>query len=119
MATQTLPNVLPDCRAKVARGAQRLGGVNWVSVFCANCGNPGPLVPEENTNFAFYLCNACYETHGQIAGTMAMPDEVFFAKVKEAQIEKYGRELSAYETSEALKNSDHILNKLARERPGG
>jgi hypothetical protein len=38
-------------------------------------------VPEENMTFAFYLCNACYEQYGAIAGMMAVPDDVFFAQI--------------------------------------
>lgn len=47
--------------------------------------------------FMFYLCNKCAETHGQIAGTMMMPDEVFFEKLRLEQLETHGHYLSEAE----------------------
>ena len=41
----------------------------------------------------------------------------FWAKVREAQMEKYGRLLNPLEQIEALKDEHHILAKLAREGP--
>jgi len=120
MATSGPPNILPDSRMKnpttVIRGT--LGGfpVNLVPVFCANCGAGGPYVPAENMTFAFYLCNPCAEKWGAIVGTYMMPDEVFWGKVKEAQIEKYGRELSGPEIVEMLKDENSIFSKLAKDR---
>ena len=77
--------VLPDSRAKVTRGAIRGPNCSWIPIFCANCGTPGGLVPEENMTFAFWLCNPCWEKHGAIAATYVMPDEVFWAEVAEEQ----------------------------------
>jgi hypothetical protein len=75
-------DLLPDSRLQHREcGTIRGPGGNWVPIFCANCGAPGGVVPEENMTFAFYLCNACYEQYGAIAGTMAVPDEVFFAQI--------------------------------------
>lgn len=82
-------DTLPDSRANRATGvvsgvfrpAPRFGRLNWVPIFCANCGAEGGLVPEAHTTFAFWLCNYCWESHGEIAGTMAVPDEVFWADV--------------------------------------
>ena len=113
---------LPDSRLKDKdKGNVRLPfantmPMNWVPIFCANCGAPGGWVPEESTTFAFYLCNPCAEKWSPLAGTMAVPDEVFWQKVKDAQIEKYGRELTAPEVVEALKDENSILTKLAKDR---
>jgi hypothetical protein len=115
-----MADILPDCRAKqptkVIKGTLGAFRLNMVPVYCGNCGVSGPLVPMENMTFAFWLCKKC-EKFGAIAGTMQMPDEVFWAKVKEAEIEKYERELNPAETAEALKDGDSILSKLARDRP--
>ena len=108
--------VLPDSRLKRPVGIKFRGGVAWQPIFCANCGADGGLVPEENCNFAFYLCDPCHDKHGAVAGTMVMPDEVFWAKVQSAQIEKYGRVLSPDEQIEALKSTDSLLSKLAKDR---
>ena len=116
-------DTLPDSRLKDAgKGIVRLPfanlcPMNWVPIFCANCGAAGGYVPEENCTFAFYLCNACAEKWSPLAGTMAVPDEVFWQKVKEAQIEKYGRELTAPEVEAALKDGDSILARLAKDAP--
>jgi hypothetical protein len=74
-------------------------------------------VPEENCDFAFWLCNNCAERHGAIADTYMMPDEVYWAKVSEFQLEKYGRHLTPQELEQALDDPTHPLHRLARERP--
>jgi hypothetical protein len=43
-------------------------------------------------------------------------DEVFWQRVKQAQLEKYGREMTGEEVAEALKDEHHMLSKLARDR---
>jgi hypothetical protein len=88
-----------------------------VPIFCANCGKPGGYVPSENCTFAFYLCNPCAEKWSPLAGTLAVPDEVFWQKVKDAQIEKYGRELTAAEIQAALADQESVLAKLAKDAP--
>lgn len=78
-------DVLPDSRAQRTVGAQQIGMAWWVPIYCANCGAKGGMVPEDNCTFAFWLCNNCWETHGAIAGTMAVPDELFWARLKAEQ----------------------------------
>lgn len=111
-------NILPDCRMKNPKRVIRHFWFGWmVEVYCGNCGKPLPLlVPEKNCNFVFWLCDPCYETHGTIAGMYVEPDVVFWEKVKQAQLEEFGRELSGPEIVEALKDENHILAKLARDR---
>jgi hypothetical protein len=67
-------------------------------------------------DFAFYLCVPCSEKYGQIPNTMMVPDEVFWQKVKEAQIEKYGRELTPNEIVIELEDKSSMLTKIARDR---
>jgi hypothetical protein len=114
--------ILPDSRLKDNRGTVRLPfanrmPMNWVPIFCANCGAPGGWVPEDTTTFAFYLCNPCAEKWSPLAGTMAVPDEVFWQKVRDAEMEQYGRVLSTPEVIEALNNPESVLSKLAKEAP--
>jgi len=109
-------NLLPDSRCSrvfTSKGVVFRYGVPWIPIFCANCGCDGGLVPEENTTFAFYLCQGCEDKFGQIAGTYMMPDEVFWAKVKESQ-EKYGRWLKPNELAVVLE-SDRDLQLLKKE----
>jgi hypothetical protein len=74
-------DTLPESRMQHPKGA-KLTELGWsVPIFCANCGASGGWVPEENCNFAFYLCDPCHEKHGTPAGVMAVPDEVFYAEI--------------------------------------
>lgn len=113
--------ILPDCRLKqskkVVMGGSGAFRLNWVPIFCANCGSDGGLVPEENCNFAFYLCINCEEKHGNIEGTLMVPDDVFWATVRAEQQEQFGRELTAPELVEVLKDDSTTLAKLAKDRP--
>ena len=92
-------------------------GLNWVPIYCANCGADGGWVPEDTANFAFYLCQPCADKWAPIAGFYIEPDAVFWEKVKKAQIEKEGRELTGAEVAECLKDDTHYLSKLAKDRP--
>lgn len=113
-----LSNLLPDCRTKTPKGIISIRGTNFVPIFCANCGGPGGGVPGENMTFAFYLCDKC-EHLGAIAGMMAVPEEVFWEKVKQEQLEKHGRLLSNSEIVRELDDGNSTLSKLAREAPKG
>lgn len=86
----------------------------WVPIFCANCGADGGLVPEDNCNFAFYLCNDCYAKHGVPAGLMAVPDEIFWDKVKREQMEAYGRLLTDLELAAVLEADASPLATLLK-----
>lgn len=110
-----MSDVLPNSRARVTRNVVMRGSVAWVPFYCANCGTSGGLCPEENMTFAFYLCNPCAETHGAIANTMMVPDEVYWQKFKEAQLEKYGRELGIKQLQAVLDDPDDQLAVLAKE----
>jgi hypothetical protein len=109
-------NVLPNSLLKMPKNAQLHRGMNWVPIFCANCGKPGGSVPEDHCDFAFYLCEPCAEKLGPVMGTYAEPDVLFWRRVNEAQMEEFGRILTADEQVEALKDEKHILAKLARDR---
>lgn len=115
-AISSHPNILPDCRLKQPKNIYNHIGLNWVPIFCANCGNDGGFVPEDNCDFAFYLCMPCAERLGPIAGTYMMPDEVFWARVKQEQLSQFGRELSGPEIVEILKDDSNPLTKLVKER---
>lgn len=110
------PNILPNSIPKVTRGRIFRAGLAWIPIFCANCGAPGGHVVEGSYDFAFWLCVPCAEKWEPLAGTYMIPDEVFWAKVKAAQLEAFGRELTVPEIIEALKDEHHVLSKLARER---
>jgi hypothetical protein len=109
------PDILPDCRTKDRRVFSETALGISVPIFCANCGADGGQVPEENMTFAFYLCGKCAETHGAIAGVMLMPDEIFYEKVKQEQIEKHGRFLTEQELSAIVAADATPLATLLKE----
>jgi hypothetical protein len=112
-------NVLPDSRARITRGVVGVRGTNYIPIYCANCGTPGGGVSAENCTFAFWLCDPCFEKWGHIAGTYAVPDEVFWEKVKNAQLETYGHILDLNEIAKEAANPESIIAKLIREAPQG
>jgi hypothetical protein len=94
---------------------QGVGGI-WVPLYCANCGADCGFAPEYDAEEWFFLCgqgyNDCVTTWGPIAAQMAMPYEVFIAKVRREQIESYGRILNAEELAEVLEAGDSPLATL-------
>jgi hypothetical protein len=114
------PDVLPDSRPRRTRSVKRVVNwfgliLNWIPIYCANCGKDGGLVPERNCTFAFYLCQSCADKLGPIVGTYMVPDEVWWAKVKQVQFESYGRELTPKELALELDKIDSPMSKLARD----
>ena len=113
-----MPNVFPDSRQHVnhtPRGMTQGPGGMWVPVFCANCGVEGGKCPEKNMTFIFWLCNACFKTHGQITGTMVVPDKVFFDKIAQEQKEAHGRYLSHDELLQVVAEDSSPLATLLKE----
>jgi len=89
-----MADLLPDSRMKDRRQFVPGPMGNMVPIFCANCGVDGGLVPEAGTTFVCWLCRTCAEALGEVAGCMLMPDEVYWQKLKEEQLEQYGRYLT-------------------------
>jgi|FreactTroBogLake_1042271.scaffolds.fasta_scaffold19252_3 hypothetical protein len=110
------PTVLPDCRPKVQRNIVHHVGLNWTPIYCANCGADGGLVPEDNCNFAFYLCNSCAEKWSPVEGTYMVPDEVFWQRLLEEQMNTFGRVLTDDEMHTELQNENSVLFKLGKDR---
>lgn len=88
---------LPDCRTSVVRDRIYRDGLNWIPIWCAHCGKEGPRIPEDNHEFAFYECIACCEKHPPAPGTYRVPDEDFFERMRQAQLEECGHYLSPLE----------------------
>lgn len=112
--------ILPESRLRdrlkgVVRGLFMGVSINWCPVFCANCAKPHGYVPEENMTFAFWLCDECAEKWGPHAGLMLMPDQVFWRKVMEEQLDKHGRLLTEKELQAAADSPCTALGKLIRE----
>jgi hypothetical protein len=113
-------DLLPSSVAREIKGEVEIKGIPHVPIFCANCGADGGWVPRaaiEDKAFQFYLCNPCGEKWAPLAGLMLIPDDVFAQKVAAAQLEHDGRYLTPDEVGEALKDPQHYLSKLAKDRP--
>ncbi|MGH7747710.1 MAG: hypothetical protein ACREQ5_23570 [Candidatus Dormibacteria bacterium] len=113
--------ILPDSRLRerakgIIRGFFRgVGFINWMPIYCANCGKPNGYAPEENCTFVFWLCDPCSIKWGSSAGTALIPDEIFWQKAKYEQLEKYGRELSLTELLSVAESMTTPLSKLFRD----
>lgn len=110
-------DVYPECRCKRPTKIIRHANMNWVPLYCANCGADGGIVPEDNCDFAFYLCVPCSEKLGPIEGIYQEPDHLFWEAVAEEQIAKYGHMLQPGEIVEAMKDDTSTLAKLGKDRP--
>ena len=117
MATDTLPNCIAQ---RNERSIVWANGMKWLPIFCANCSKEGGQVLETDwvrvKNFAFYLCDPCAAKWAPMVDVAMAPDEVFWHKVHDAQLENFGRELSEAELIEAMKDDTHILTKLCKDR---
>lgn len=114
-------DLLPNCIAERSeRSIVWSNGMEWLPIFCANCGKDGGMVLkvdwERVKNFAFYLCEPCAERWAPLTNMSIAPDEAFWRRVHDVQIEQFGRELTDAELVEALKDGDHVLTKLCRDR---
>lgn len=107
--------ILPDSRAKEAKNRVFTPTGAWVPFFCASCHKECGKCPEENMTFLFYLCPLCFETYGEIAGTMVVPDKVFFDRVAQEQQEAYGRSLTHQELVQVVQENSSPLATLLRE----
>ena len=88
-------------------------------IYCANCGKLYGHVPKENTTFAFWLCQKCFEDFGECAGLCAVPDDEWARAVGEEMQRHFGRGLTELEIA-ALKDQHKLpreLELLERESP--
>lgn len=115
--------IAPDSRLRdrgkgIIRGVLggTFGSINWVPIFCANCGKPNGYVPEENTDFVCWLCDPCSLKVGPELATMMVPDEAFWAKAQAEQLERYGRLLNPRELLTVADASCTPLSKLIRDK---
>jgi hypothetical protein len=111
-------DVLPDSRlgyVATPKGAVWRNGAYWVPIFCNSCGKEGGLCPQENMTFLVWMCDPCFAKYGESTALAVVPDEVFWAKVKQEQLEKYGRELTPEELSAVVAAGASPLATLIRE----
>jgi hypothetical protein len=112
-------DILPNCLTRQPKVDFARGGGTWFYLFCANCGADGGRVLDTYlpAQYAFYLCNYCAETYGEVAGCTKTPDDVFRAKVMAAMEEEYKHYLTEQEILNELGNPDSVISQLEREGP--
>lgn len=118
------PDILPDSRLRRIhdpRGSVTgtvLGHrLQWEQCYCANCGVAGIMCPTENMTFMFWLCEACFEKHGAIAGTYAVPDDIFYSRLNAELLEQYGGIPGHKTLAAALADDESTIAKLAKDKP--
>lgn len=113
-----LPNSIP--KSQRVDWSMSDPGREWLYLYCASCGKDGGRVLRTDVpnleEFAFNLCDPCAEKYGAIDGAYFVPDEVFFAKVEEATIERLGREFTLPELLKELEDSSSFLFQIAKDR---
>jgi len=91
--------------------------VQFVPLYCMDCGAPGAYVPEWMTS-AHYLCTNCAADHPEYA-TGALSDEQFWLLVQMEMEERFGHVLSQEELAQVVAEGKlgPKLEKLERESP--
>jgi hypothetical protein len=113
-----IANVLPSSVARHIKGSVMKNGVEWIPIFCANCGVDGGYVPKPSEHFAFFLCdenqNGCSSKWSPMVDHMVVPQEKFWEVARQEQLERYGREMTEVEILDALKDPNHWVHSLLR-----
>jgi hypothetical protein len=110
-------NVLPSSRCEeivTPRGVLWHRGMWWVPIYCPSCGTDGGYTPQDST-FLFWLCQECYEKYGDQTQFYVMPDEVFWQRLADEQLESYGRMLEMHELEAIVAADASPLATLIRE----
>jgi hypothetical protein len=68
--------------------------------------------------FVFWQCEACARTYGEVAGLMVMPDEVYWERLRLAQLEHAGRPMTEAELLAVAETDASPLSTLLHERRG-
>lgn len=111
-------DILPSSVCVDPKGVIFQNGQKWYPIYCASCGISGGMVPEPSKDFAFYLCdedrNNCSSKWSPLVDHMIVPQERFWEVARQEQLEKLGRQMTANEIIEAMRDPNHWLWKLAR-----
>jgi hypothetical protein len=109
-------DILPNSRAKESKNILLIDGINYVPVYCANCGKQQGMVPENHISHVFALCDrGCAGKYGDLAHSYVDPDEIFRRQATEEQLTKFGRLLTAEEVTLELEKRESLLAALAKD----
>lgn len=113
-----MADVLPSSLPRISRGAVERNGSWWIPMFCLNCGCEGPCITEQQKGYATaWLCIPCAPKWAPIMGQTLTSDDVFYARVAQAQIDAKGRPFTHEEMAAALDDATSPLSLLAKEGP--
>jgi hypothetical protein len=111
-------DILPDSRARTNRGSVRLNGVNYIPIYCANCGKRYGMVPEQFITHVTALCDkGCSGQYGALAHHYVDADAAFRADAAEevaAVTKRLGRSVTHAELDE-MAETHRTLSALARD----
>lgn len=111
----TKVDVLPESRARDTKGMIFTAAGVYIPFYCANCGKHCGSCPEEGMTFLFYLCPKCEVTYGKVSGLMALPDEVYWEKLKQEQFAHFGYYPTQAELSKVLEEDASPLATLLKQ----
>lgn len=114
------PELLPSC---FALKTVWIHGVEHYELSCASCPATGGVMRKDDVDrcgaIAFYLCDVCAAKHGEFDRTKkVVPQEVVYAKAREAMLENEGRLLTTPEVVQRVDDPTSYLAKLLRDLPG-
>lgn len=116
------PEVLPICTTRSGVGGKYINGVWCVPEYCMFCGKHHGYCNESSTHpgggYVGYVCDDCASIprNSALVGLSLIPDEVHWQRVREAQLEEYGRVLTVPELAELLLDVNSAMSRLARDR---
>lgn len=114
------PEILPICTTAAGRGGLVIKGQWHVPIYCMNCWRHHGYCNESATDpgggYVGYLCDPCAETWSPLVGASLVPDAVHWQRVRDAELEDYGRALTALEQAQELDDVNSPLAKVARSR---
>lgn len=117
-----MPEILPRCTTIAKTGGMEIRGVWHVPTYCMFCGKHHGYQPESATDpgggYVGYVCDPCAEIprNSELVGLSVVPDEVHWQRVREAQLEEHGRELTVTELVRVLDDGTGPLARLLRSR---
>ncbi len=111
---QTIENGLP-----VFRRVKRKYRLEMERVFCFNCGKTKGWIPRGIFSWVSMLCDPCSESVGEAAAKCNTSDHVFWDKVREEMVSRFGRGLTQQELNRLAMRDElgRLLELLNRESP--
>ena len=112
-------DILPDSRPRERKGSISVGGVEYLPIYCINCGRRYGMVPAHAITHVTALCDhGCAGKYGDLAHTYADVDSAFKVNAAEATaalVAKLGRPVTAEELDRLTQEPASPLAAVARD----